>query len=554
MNIPREAVDQAQLGDMMRRWYWSISAFARDITPWGKEGTPYADWKRPFRWTEEVFAELDQLLAARYLASAGGESPQLGPIGVLIASGVGTGKSSYLIPVMVAWALTTRPYSCGVMTASSEDQLKNRAWGDTKIFFDSVPFLRSRFNVTERYISEKALGAVRPGMIPRWGISPMCPAPERAERLHGLHSMSCTLAVFEEAEGVPDANARALLEGIVYDANPIALACGNPIKPTGWFGEGADENGATGVFRHWWNIRRNIDIRDIENMTPAKRALIEQRIAAHGGEESDYARSKVRGLTPRTTRLQFIPEPLVREAQERSRRMFADENEGPMRGLPIQMAVDLARGGENETVAMFRSGLDAASFKPVRKKGRMLNPMQTVQFLKGLLDEDHALPGQPPAKVAFAYVDITGTGGEVTHMLHTMGYRNVLGVQMGGAAPDAACANYRAYAWKRALHFLSAGGLLPLDEDGMDLARELMLPEYSYTDRGGRLLIEPKEDLMKRNNGKSIDLADTFSMLCLPTPASLERARMRRWMRGGPAEKARLKRQSQRRKAKPWRG
>ena len=89
---------------------------------------------------------------------------------------------------------------------------------------------------------------------------------------------------------------------------------------------------------------------------------------------------------------------------------------------------------------------------------------------------------------------------------------------------------------------------------GRELARELMIPEFEYTERGGRLKIEDKKKIMERNGGKSPDLADTFTMLCLPSPRNVERAFMKRYARGGKIEKRRMEKQRRRRVGRPWRG
>ena len=538
MKIPKDTLDKAKLGDLARRWFWSPSQFAADIVPWGMQETPYADWKRPHKWCIEVLAELERILKARYEANPDADRIVTGPIGVLMSSGHGTGKTTFMIPILVMWALVTRPFSKGMMTASSMDQLKVRAWGETRNLVNSSPFLSNRFDVTDSYIAERSLKVQR-GMDPAWGIVPMCPAPERNERLFGVHSSSCTICAFEEAEGVPDANYQAF-DGTLMgsqDPFPFHIAAGNPVKHHGWFAESVQ--GFT-RYRHRWDIVKKIDVRTLDIQTPADLARIAREIEEHGGEESDWCRARIRGLVPKTTALQFIPEPTLRAAQDRTRMMLEDEFQyGPLRNAPVQMAVDLARGGDNFTVVMFRCGNDAASFRIERKQGRVLNPQTTVQLIKAMMDREHDMPDGSRRRAEFCYVDITGTSQEVTYELHRLGYRNVIGLNMGGASPDPACVNLRAYLWKRALAWLEQGGMLPLGEEGERLVQELMLPEYEFTKQGARLQIEDKASITKRNNGKSPDMADTFVMLCEKPPRAREKAYRDRFNAGGPRERRR---------------
>ena len=559
--LPVPDAHGGSLDEAARLWYWSPRAFAEAVIPFGKVGTPYQDWVKMHGWIEDALSELDRVLHDRLMAApptAGNEAPKVGPIGMLISSGTGSGKSSCLIPVLVAWAMVTRPFSVGVMTAASEDQLRARAWGDTKTLFETNQYLRAKFDSTDKYISRRDyVPNPKPGMAPRWGIIPMCPAPERSERFHGLHSSSCTLAVLEEGEGVPDANHRALIEGIQIDTFPLTVACGNPTRRTGWFSDGVNR---VGEFADNWDVHRCIDIRTIENKTQAEIDLINKKIEKAGGIDSDYARAKVLGQVPLTSAQQYIPEPVVRRAVERTKVML---NAGYMRtgtrGGPVQMACDLSRGGDARTVVMFREGYDAGTFPIHAFEGRQLNPTRTVHMLKAMMDRRHPRPGGEAVGAEFAFVDTTGGQGSEVHELHRQGYKHVHGVQMSWQSPDEACDNYRAYCWKCALHWLENGGMLPVNRDGSlselgeILVRELLLPDYEYTERGARLRIEDKKSIMEKNGGKSPDFADTFTMLCLPAPRRLERQFAMKRMRAGRREQGRIDRARQRRVGRGWR-
>ena len=118
------------------------------------------------------------------------------------------------------------------------------------------------------------------------------------------------------------------------------------------------------------------------------------------------------------------------------------------------------------------------------------------------------------------------------------------------------CLNFRAYCWMMAKRLLQMGCMLPVDEMGDKLVHELTLPEYDYDERGGRLKIEEKESLTKRNGGESTDLADAFTILALPTEQSIQRQYRNRYMRGVPtaAGRRRMANVMQGRIGRSWRG
>ena len=220
------------LAGLMQSWEWSPYKFARDIIPWGREGTVYGTWKRMHPWHEDVLRELDALLEQRRAANPEGYIRQ---IGVLMASGHGTGKTEFMIPVLVGWALLTKPFSRGIISAGSEDQLKNVTWKGLSELFKVSPILSRYFATTERYISQKdRTEDMRAGGRPTWGVVGMTPSPENRERMFGLHSNSCTIFVFDESEAVHDLLYSAV-DGTMTDPFALHISAGNPVRRSGWF-------------------------------------------------------------------------------------------------------------------------------------------------------------------------------------------------------------------------------------------------------------------------------------------------------------------------------
>ena len=525
----REARVRADLAAKREAWKWDPLLFAQEIIPWGEDrgkGTPYGrKFVRLDEWMVDLLEEFRDVLRAR----AAADPDRIGHIGILVSSGNGSGKSQVLVPVLTAWALLCWENARGIMTGPIDDQLKARAWGFTRALFESSPVLKEFFASRDGYISTHAAGAVRDGFDPIHGIIPLCPPENRNERLFGLHG-DLVLVVFEEAQLIPNGNFDGFT-GTQTDPFTLHVAVGNPTRTTGWFRDGIV---GAGKFAHRWTIKRCIDIRGIGRLNQRQ---IKREIDAHGGIDSDYARSKVLGLVPFTSDTQFISRQLCDDAQQRTRDWLKErEKLGPGAPCPgegdaVQVAVDLARGGSNHTVAVFRRGLDAGTFKVLREPGRRHTGLSLAQWLREILETEYGL--DDPQRPAVMRLDESGSAGHTTELLHRWGYDHVHPVNMGALSPTGDCGNFRAYAWVQAKRFLEGGGMLPIDEEGDRLVDELCLPEKRFDGRNDKMLIEDKASIMKKNGGDSPDLADAFTMLCLPAAHVMRRERRLRFMGAG---------------------
>ena len=525
MADPREAEWRAQVGDKLDEWKWDPLLFAQEVIPWGKgrgRGTPYGrKFERLDDWMADLLEEFRDVLRAR----AKEDPEEIGHIGILVSSGNGSGKSQVLMPVLTAWMLLTRVNSRGIMTGPTDDQLKSRAWGFTRTLFESNAILREFFLSSDKYISSRQAGSIRPGMDPTHGIIPLCPPENRNERLFGLHG-DAVFVGFEEAQLIPNGNFEGFT-GTQVDPFTLFLAIGNPTRTTGWFRDGIME---AGRYAHRWTIKRCVDVRGISRLNQKQ---IQAEIKAAGGLDSDYARSKVLGLVPLTSAQQFIPRQLALDAQQRTRDWLEERGRlgagaaPPSAGDGVQVAVDLARGGSNHTVAVFRRGLDAGTFRVLRAPGRMHTGLSLAQWLREILETEY---GQDAPEVpALMRLDESGTAGHTTELLHRWGFSHVHPVNMGSLSPTADWANFRGYAWAQAKRFLENGGMLPIDEEGDRLVDELCLPELEIDDRNGKRRIESKQSIMKKNAGESPDLADAFTMLCLPADGVMRHERRKRF-------------------------
>ena len=127
--------------ELHKTWAWDIGAFAESVIPWGDPDTPYGDWVRPYSWCVAVFRDFNDMLRERHAAAPDDRKGALGQIGVLMSSGVGTSKSSFMLPVFIAWILATRSYSRGGVTAPTDHMLQTRLWVHVKALFEHCELL-----------------------------------------------------------------------------------------------------------------------------------------------------------------------------------------------------------------------------------------------------------------------------------------------------------------------------------------------------------------------------------------------------------------------------
>lgn len=184
-----------------------------------------------------------------------------------------------------------------------------------------------------------------------------------------------------------------------------------------------------------------------------------------------------------------IPIDVVTEAAARSIR--PDQ----VQGLPLIMAVDVARFGDDDSVLTWRQGLWMD--KQIRLHG--LNTMELANYIAGLYHRKH-----PDAII----IDAGAMGTGVIDRLREMGIPNVFEINFGQRANDPdRYANIRAEIYFKLLEWLQHGGCIPNDPD---LKAELTVTEYKFTS-AGKIILQPKEEI-KELTGRSPDAADSMAL------------------------------------------
>lgn len=171
---------------------------------------------------------------------------------------------------------------------------------------------------------------------------------------------------------------------------------------------------------------------------------------------------------------------------------------------PLKMAVDVARFGNNKSSIALRRGRVCFWVKSVAK-------YDTEQVADWVIEECEALP-ELPDQIA---VDTIGVGAGVYDKLKRKWPDRVVAVVSSEKVEDGKFYNLRAKMWWEAREWLKDGPVsLPKD---LKLKTQMTAPRYSYRD--SRLLIESKDEMLKRQV-QSPDDADAVVMT-FAKPASI---------------------------------
>ncbi len=399
-------------------------------------------------------------------------------------SGHGIGKST-LVAWLIKFILDTRPFSRGIVTATTAEQLKTKTWAEVGKWH--------RLSLTSHWFKYNAgrgsMMLTHNDYPQEWRVDAQTCREENSEAFAGLHAANSTpFYIFDEASGVPD-KIFDVREGGTTDGEPMVFDFGNPTRNSGRFFENCQ-----GRFKHRYRVRQ-IDSRDVQLTNKSR---IRQWLDDYGAE-SDFFKVRVRGEFPATGDRQFISNESVMDAM---RRVLVEDKTAPM-----VIGVDVARFGDNDSVLYPRRGRDARSFPPRRFRG--LDTVQLTGRVIEMVREFRSLG----VKVAAIFVDGSGIGGAVVDQLRHLGY-DPTEVHFGGRPMDSQTYRYKVdELWSRVSEALKNGLCLPEEETDAEknvLMRELTQREYGYTLKG-QLTLESKDD-MKERLISSPDIADA---LCL---------------------------------------
>lgn len=482
---PYSAKDEQRL--MTEIWDPRIAedpeAFVMFVFPWGKAGTPLANFKGPRAWQREELRNIKIHIQENKNRIRQGLDPLVYKSATV--SGRGPGKSS-LVAWLILWMMSTNLGSSSIVTANTEAQLKTRTWAELgkwhTLAINSHWFEKMAMSLkpaewfeTELKKQLKVDTGYYYGQAQLWD-------EDNPDAFAGAHNMAGILLIFDEASGIP-APIWKVSEG--FFTEPVLhryhFVFSNGRRNTGPFFE------CFHAHRDYWK-KRKLDSRTVEG---TDKAVLEEIIKKHG-EDSDEAAIEVKGDFPRQGDKQFISRGIVDEAVARfnpDSPDFLPEDQW----APLILGVDPARYGDDSTVMYWRQGRKAGVIPPTVLKGA--DNMVVANKVAELIDKYN-----PEAVCIDA-----GNGTGVIDRLREMQYK-VHEVWFGGGSPEPEYANFRTYMWAQIRDWLR-GGAIPADPE---LVTDLTAPEYKFLGTTDRIALESKEQLKKRGYA-SPDRADALA-------------------------------------------
>lgn len=444
---------------------WVLWAF-----PWGEGELEGQDG--PDVWQRELLEQWGEEIRAR---AFDGVVP-VPPIQFGIASGHGIGKSA-----MTAWIIlfivSTRPFSKGIVTANTSDQLRTKTWSELGKW--------RRLCITGHWFEYNngrgSMSLYHHANAETWRVDAQTCREENSESFAGLHCANSTpFYIFDEGSAVPD-KIYEVAEGGKTDGEPMHFVFGNPTRNSGRFFEIFHKQ------KHRW-ITRQIDSRTAK-MT--NKTLLQQWID-DWGIDSDFVRVRILGRFPKAGDMQFIPNDLVQLCASRELPVYLPDD-------PLICGVDCARGGDDNNMIQFRRGFDARSEKAYRIPGeKSADSMRLISKLVDIFDRH---------RPHVIFLDKGSMGGPIGDRLRQLGY-NVVDVGFGDNAADEKHYKSRtAEMWDRMRRWLYNGGAI---KDHPDLEADLTGREFYHNDKD-QLVMERKRD-MKARGLASPDWGDA---LCL---------------------------------------
>lgn len=456
------AVARLAMAEDLARFTHDPNGFMRYAYPWG-EGD-LANSMGPRQWQFMINGNIHDHLS--------NPVTRFQPLFIAISSGHGIGKSAE-IAMLINWAMSTCEDCKVVITAGTGTQLATKTAPEvSKWFRRSCNSSWWDINATSiRYRSEKRQANWRADFI-TW-------SEHNTDAFAGLHNVGKRiLLIFDEASTIGD-KVWEVAQGAMTDEDTeiIWLAFGNPTQNTGRFRE------CFGRFKHRWRPFQ-IDSRTVEGTNKAEM----QRWIDDWGEDSDFARVRVRGEFPRAGSSQFID-------SESIARCRGHKAEG-FELFPRILGVDVARFGDDQTVIFMRQGRQATCLAKYRGKDTAQVTAHVIDFINEY-------------DIQATVVDSDGIGNTVYDQLKFQGFGKRLFEFHGGKPANNSTAyfNRRAEIWGKLRDALKATMDIP---DDPELEADLTGPQYGFSAQQ-QIQLERKEDMKKRGLS-SPDMGDALAM------------------------------------------
>lgn len=396
-----------------------------------------------------------------------------------IRSGHGVGKTTFL-SWLILWFIATRPNPKIPCTAPTEAQLSDILWPEIAKWLDRSPLLKSCFEWQKTRIINKAHPE-------RWFATQR--TSNKPENLAGFHE-DHLLFIVDEGSGVPDPNYEVIEGALTGDDNKLVV-CGNPTKTSGEF---------YNAFHRARKLYYTMKVSCLDSNLVSNDYV--DRLITKYGEDSDIVRVRGLGEFPKSEPDTFIQLEVVEAA--------VDNKVEP--GDFLEMGVDVARYGNDETVIAIRQGLKLIGLKTYNKQGTM----ETCGHVLRIAQDAMISSGLNRCTIK---IDDSGIGGGVTDRLKEVIGEMGLLINVVPCINNAAASNSKNYknwgteSWA-VLRDLLVNKQIQLINDE-DLIGQLSCRKYKMTS-SSQIELESKDSMRKRHL-KSPDRADAVVLCFAPT-------------------------------------
>jgi hypothetical protein len=474
--------------------------FVHYAYPWGRAGTPFANFSGPRRWQLEDLKRLGEHVREQVFRLENGMSPLVWK--EARSSGRGPGKSAKF-GMMAHWHMSTRIGAPTIVTANTETQLRSKTFPEFGVWFGSAVnshwFSLETMKITPRdWLIELVKRHPEQGGLgidPKyWYVAGQTWSEENPDSFAGAHNPYGMMLLMDEAAGI-HSRIWDVSEGFFTEVNPYRFWCAasQTRNRQGRFFEILNDP----KIGAGWD-RRTLSTRGMEDVD---QAVVEDQIKRYG-IDSDFVRVEIMGLPPRTSEDQFIPWDAVRAAQQNA--LMQDYGE------PLILGVDPAPRGK--TSWRFRQGRNARDACGAATHGHWLGK-DNVQIAEAVLALDQKF--KPDA----ICVDFGMGTGVIDVLKRKRTYGRLHEVKFGDSAHAGKDSEYATHAielWAKIRDWLPGGMIEKDDGEKGSLSHQL-------TDRGWRWslreeakkILETKDDMQRRGVASPDDadaLACTFEV------------------------------------------
>ena len=430
-------------------------------------------WKdRPVECVRELFGVTPDPWQADVL-EAFPDSPR-----IAMKACKGPGKTA--VEAWLAWNfLLTRWEPKIAATSITSDNLADNLWAEMSKWQARAPYLRDNFKWTKDRIFARSSPETWWMSARTWNRT--ADKNQQGNTLAGLHA-DYVMFVLDESGGIPDAvmaSAEAALSSCVEGH---IVQAGNPTHL-----EGPLYRACTSERALWHVTEITADPDDPKRATRVKAEWAREQIQKYG-RDNPWVLVNVFGRFPPGSLNTLIgPD----ECVEATKRIYRPEE---LELSPRVLGVDVARFGDDASVIFPRQGLQA------------LTP-QKLRSVDGIQGAGAVARKWADWNVDAVFIDDTGGwGASWIDNLRRLG-REPIPVGFASRPNDPRYENKRTEMYFEAVEWIKKGGALPPQSPELIAA----LSQTTYSFRGDRLLLEPKEQV-KQRLGYSPDDADAFAL------------------------------------------